>query len=105
MECTAFIKEDEKNWKFDEKPKLKQKQENKNRRLALAKIQKEDTMINLRQQRISDTLKRLPEHERVQALAEETKQRRMELREAKKWRGKEMPVPTQDQARDTNHRR
>ena len=59
-ECTSFIKQNEKNWKFNEKPKVKQKQENKNRRLALAKIQKEDTMRNLRQQRIFETLKRLP---------------------------------------------
>ena len=60
-------------------------------------------MRNLRQQKISDSLKRLPERERAQAQAEETKQRRMELREAKvniwkKWRGKEMPTPPQDQA-------
>ena len=60
-------------------------------------------MRNLRQQKISDSLKRMPERERAQAQAEETKQRRMELREAKvniwkKWRGKEMPAPTQDQA-------
>ena len=60
-------------------------------------------MRNLRQQRIFETLKRLPEHERAQADAEETKNRRMELRETKvniwkKWRGKEMPTPPQDQA-------
>ena len=56
----------------------------------------------LKQQRISDSLNRLPEHKRIHALAEENKQRRLDLREAKvniwkKWRGTDKKKePTQD---------
>ena len=83
-ECTAFIKENENKWKFDnDQSILKQKQENKNRTLALAKIQEEDTLKKLKQQSFSDTWDRLSEHERRKFLAEEEKQRRLDLREAK----------------------
>ena len=39
-ECRQFLRENEKTWKFleNEKPKMKKKQEDKNRRLELAKI-------------------------------------------------------------------
>ena len=99
-ECTAFLKENEKTWKFEsDKPRLKKKQEDKNRRPTLSKMQK-DTLRKLKQQRISDTWKKLPEHERRHFLAEEEKLRRFELREAKvniwkKWRQKHKNMSSQ----------
>ena len=91
-ECTNFLKQNEKNWKVEaDRPRLKKKQEDKNRRLELAKMQKEDTLRRLKQQKIIATWKKLPEHERRQFLAEEDNMRRSELRETKiniwkKWR-------------------
>ena len=63
-------------------------------------MQKEDTLRKLKQQRISDTWKKLPEHERRHFLAEEEKLRRFELREAKvniwkKWRQKDKNMSSQ----------
>ena len=90
--CTSFLKENEKTWKIDlEKMKLKKKQEDKNRRLELARIQKEETLMKVKQQKITSTWKLLPEHKRRKFLLEEEPRRRMELREAKinlwkKWR-------------------
>jgi hypothetical protein len=86
------LKENEKNWKFEtNKPKLKKKEEEKIKRLTLAKIQKEETLRKLKQKKISESWKMLPEHEKKKFLIEEEKQRRMELRELKvniwkKWR-------------------
>ena len=51
-ECTSFLRENEKNWKFDsEKPKLKKKLEERNRKLSLAKTQKEYTLKKIRQKK------------------------------------------------------
>jgi hypothetical protein len=91
-ECTSFLKQNEKTWKIDlEKPHLKKKQEDKQRRLELARIQKEETLMKVKQQKITSTWKLLPEHEKKKFLLEEETRRRMELREAKinlwkKWR-------------------
>ena len=64
-ECTAFLKENEKRWKFEtDKSRLKKKQEDKSRRPTLSKMQKEDTLRKLKQQRISYTWKKHPGHER-----------------------------------------
>ena len=75
-------------------PKLKRKQENKNRKLELARRQKEETLTRIKQKKFNETWKLIPEHERRKILAEEEKIRRFELREAKiniwkKWRRKE----------------
>ena len=66
-ECTDFLKENEKSWKFinNEKPKLKKKVEEKNRRIELARIQKEDTIKKIKQMKIQELWKKLPEKERI----------------------------------------
>ena len=69
-ECTSFLKENEKSWKFDrDMPKLKKKQEDKERKLTLARIQKEETLRKLKQKKITETWKKLPEHEKRNFLA------------------------------------
>ena len=80
-------------------PKLKQKVENKNKRLELARRQRADTLARVKQKKIDETWKLIPEHERRKLLAEEAKNRRMELREVKvniwkKWRKSEKNTPT-----------
>jgi hypothetical protein len=46
-ECTSFLKQNEKTWMIDlEKPQLK-------RRLELARIQKEETLMKVKQQKIN----------------------------------------------------
>ena len=72
-------------------PRLKQKVENKNKRLELARRQQSDTLARVKQKNIDETWKLIPEHERRKLLAEKAKNRRMELREVKvniwkKWR-------------------
>ena len=70
-ECTKFIKENEKTWILDPgAPKQKTKQENKKRKLELARIQKEETLTRLRQKKISETWNLLPETARRKLLAE-----------------------------------
>ena len=94
-ECTSFLKEIKKTWKIDlEKPKLKKKQEDKQRRLELARIQKEKTLMKVKQQKVTSTWKLLPEHEKNKFLLEEETRRRMELREAKVklWKNGDMAV-------------
>ena len=72
-------------------PRLKQKVENKNKRLELARRQQADTLARVKQKKIDETWKLIPEHERRKLLAKEAKTRKMELREVKvniwkKWR-------------------
>ena len=63
-ECTSFLKQNETTRKIDlEKPHLKKKQEDKQRRLELAIIQKEETLMKVKQQKITSTWKLLQEHE------------------------------------------
>ena len=85
-------------------PRLKQKVENKNKRLELARRQQSDTLARVKQKNIDETWKLIPEHERRKLLAEEAKNRRMELRELKvniwkKWRKRsEKNTPTTEKA-------
>ena len=63
-------------------------------------MQKGDTLRKIKQQKISDTWKKLPEHERRHFLAEEDRLRRFALREAqikiwKKWRSKDKNTRSQ----------
>ena len=95
-ECRNFLRENEKTWKFieNEKPKLKKKAEEKNKRLTLAKIQKEETMKRIKQTKISSAWKKLPEIEKKRFLEEEEKTKRLDLQEMKsniwkKYRRKE----------------
>ena len=49
-ECTAFLKENESSWTMETGgPKLKQKVENKNKRLELARRQRADTLAIVKQ--------------------------------------------------------
>ena len=44
-ECPTILKQNKKTWKIEtDRPRLKKKQEDKNRRLEIAKMQKEDTL-------------------------------------------------------------
>ena len=87
----------------------KTKQENKKRKLELARIQKEETLTRLRQKKISETWNLLPETARRKSLAEEEKRRRLELRETKvniwkKWRRREDKNPTPSKKESTKQR-
>ena len=73
---------------------MKRKLEEKNRRLELAKVQKEETLKTIKQKKITEAWKKLPEVERNRYIEEEEKRKRLELKEMKsniwkKWRGKE----------------
>ena len=76
-ECTNFIRENEKNWILGcETKKEKTKVENRKRKLELARIQKEETLMKLRQKKIEESWKMLPETERRNLLKEEEKRRK-----------------------------
>ena len=78
------MKENEKSWITEAGgPKLKRKQENKNRKLELTRRQKDETLTRIKQEKINETWKLIPEHERRKILYEEEKRRRFELREDK----------------------
>ena len=62
-------------------PRLKKKLENKNKRLEMARRNQLETLARIRQKKIDETWKLIPEHEQRKLLAEETRNRRMELRE------------------------
>ena len=84
-ECTRFLKENEKTWKIEEHDRKSERQqkEDKNKRLQIAKSKTSNFQTRTIQQKITQTLKLLPEHERRKVLAEEEKRRKFELREAK----------------------
>ena len=89
-ECTRYLKENEPKWKTEEEKYCK---EAKNTRLKRAAQQKKETLKSLQQKKITESWKRLPEHERRKLEENETRKRRLELRDAKiniwkKWRGK-----------------
>ena len=56
-ECTRFLRENEKKWQFlnNQMPKMKRKEEEKTRRLELAKIQKEETLKKVKQMKIQES--------------------------------------------------
>ena len=93
-ECKDFLRENDKKWKLEtELPMMKRKVEEKNKRLALVKVQKEETLRRLRQEKLNEKWKMIPEFEKKKFLFEEERHRRMELREMKtniwkKWREK-----------------
>ena len=84
-ECIGYIKENEKAWKREEEEKLteRQKKEQRNKLKQAEKKQKEKETAKQVQNKITETWKRIPEHERRHLLKEEEKRRRMELREVK----------------------
>ena len=66
--------------------------------------QRWETLKNLQQKKITESWKRLPEHERRRLEKEETRRRKLELRDAKiniwkKWRRKENSKETEPGAR------
>ena len=61
-------------------PKLKQKVDKRNKGLELARSPRADTLARVKQKKIDETWKLIPEHERRKLLAEEAKNIRMELR-------------------------
>ena len=100
-ECTRFLRENEKGWKEENERNCKVA---KNTRLRKAEKQKLETLKNLQQKKITESWKRLPEHERRRLEKEETRRRKLELRDAKiniwkKWRKKENPKKTEPGAR------
>ena len=106
-ECVGYIKENEKAWKREDEDKLteRQKKEQKNKLKQTEKKQNEQEANKQLQQKITETWKRIPEHEQIHMLKEEEKRRRMELREVKinvwkRWR-KETDV-RKKQTEETN---
>ena len=92
-ECKRYLKENENN-KEDKNCKVA-----KNIRLRRSETQKAETLQRLTQKKITENWNRLPESEKRHLEKEETKRRRLELREAKiniwkKWRRKEMTPRT-----------
>ena len=88
-----FIKELENSWKIEEEERQtdRQKKERLNKKQQAEKRYKEKATEKQIQQKISDTWKRIPEHEQLHLLKEEEKKKRLELREIKvnvwkKWR-------------------
>ena len=68
----------------------------KNTRLRKQEKQKLETLKNLQQKKITESWKRLPEHERRRLEKEETRRSKLELRDAKiniwkKWRTRKTP--------------
>ena len=107
-ECTRYLKENEKNWKLEGDKNSKTA---KNTRLKQAEVQKAATLARLTQKKITETWRKLPDHERRHLLAEYTKRRRHELREAKiiiwkKWRKKaDKKTPSKKKIQDRHHPR
>ena len=94
-ECKEFLRDNEKTWHFldNEKPKMKKKQEEKNRRLELSKIQKAETLKRIQEQKISENWKQLSSKEKKEFMEGEERSRRLDLTEMKsniwkKWRNK-----------------
>ena len=92
-ECKEFLRDNEKTWHFldNEKPKMKKKQEEKNRRLELSKIQKAETLKKIKEQKISENWKQLSSKEKKEFMEGEERSRRLDLTEMKsniwkKWR-------------------
>ena len=87
------MKENEKSWKIEEEDRLteRQKKEKKNKIEQEAARRKKGEENQKIQKKITETWKRIPEHERKHLMQEEERKRRFELREAKinvwkKWR-------------------
>ena len=91
-ECKRYLEENDKNWKTEDDKNCK---EAKNIRLKRSEKQKADTLNRLTQKKITEKWNRLLAHEKRHLEQEETRRRRLELRDAKlniwkKWRRKEM---------------
>ena len=94
-ECKEFLRDNEKTWQLleNEKPKMKKKQEEKNRRLELSRIQKTETLRKIQEQKIRENWKFLSPKEKKKFTEGEERTRRLELKEMKsniwkKWRNK-----------------
>ena len=74
------MKEHEKAWKQEQD---KYCMEAKNTRLKRSEEKRKETLTKIRQQKIQETLKKLPEMEKKRLKQEEDRARILELREAK----------------------
>ena len=88
--CMKYLKENEKHWKIEAEDRLTERQKKEQRNREKQQAEKADKAKKT-QQKITQTWKRIPEHEQRHMLKEEETRRRFELREAKvniwkKWR-------------------
>ena len=70
-ECTNYLKENEKAWKQEQNKYCK---EAKSTRLRRAENKRKETLTKIRQQKIQETLKKLPEMEKKRLKQEKTEQ-------------------------------
>ena len=81
-ECRNYLRENENHWQFlnNEKPKMKKKQEEKNRRLELSRIQKKETLKKIKQKKIEECWNMLPEHKKRKIIEVEEREKRLDLK-------------------------
>ena len=110
--CRTYIQDNSNIWKSEEEERAKKtaEEEKKRERLRRAAEKKETSKERETQRKLTDTWKRIPQNERRKVECEESRARKLEMREIKeniwkKWRGRDRNGLTEVEKREKEVKR